>query len=187
MLIGAAGAAFYMVTRSQGAQLPGLPGVPTFHSIPIPGLAPAAPAAGAVARPATGPRGIRNHNPGNITAGILPWNGQAGTDGRYIIFESPLYGLRAIYRLLSNYRSLYGINTIQKIANRWAPGPENDPVAYAANVSRFATIPADQPLDFNSFDTMNRVARGIIGAENGASWVNHYPAALHSQAWAIRG
>jgi hypothetical protein len=115
----------------------------------------------------------------------LPWIGQVGTDGPYVVYSSPLYGIRALFRLLGDYHLLHGISTIKQISARWAPAPANNPVTYAQNVAGYAGIPVDTPLDFNSEDQQTRVARGIVGAENGGTWVNFYSPDLFHQAWGI--
>ncbi|WP_346840158.1 structural protein [Microbulbifer sp. SAOS-129_SWC] len=93
----------------------------------------------------TRPRGIRNNNPGNIEAGE-PWQGATGDDGRYLVFESPLYGLRALSRTLDTYRSKYGINTVAGIIDRWAPDIENNTAAYIAHVASAVGVAPQEQL-----------------------------------------
>lgn len=134
--------------------------------------------------PTGSPRGIRNNNPLNIEWSLLnPWQEQDGSDGRFSRFKSPVYGLRAAFKLLRTYHTAHGINTIAGLAARWAPAPENNPVSYAASASSAAGIGANTPLDFNSFDTMMRVVRGFISVEDGSGWTNFYSADLMRQAW----
>ena len=42
------------------------------------------------------PRGIRNHNPGNIRRSQDPWQGLASAqnDPEFFIFQSAIYGIR---------------------------------------------------------------------------------------------
>lgn len=165
-----------------------VPGLPALTIPDLSGAAPAPAATPATAPtvPAGAPRGIRDNNPTNILAGLIPWIGQVGTDGAYIIFSSPLYGLRAAFRDLGNTHLLHGIDTVVQIANRWAPAPANDPVSYAANVASGSGLSPSAALDFNSEDQMTRLVRGMIGAENGGSWINYYSPDLMHQAWGIR-
>ena len=68
------------------------------------------------------PRGIRNHNPGNLEKGD-PWQGLAddqSADPRFAVFEAPEWGIRAIARLLITYRDKHGVNTVNGVVNRWA-------------------------------------------------------------------
>lgn len=93
-------------------------------------------------------RGIRNNNPGNIrfVKGIS-WKGQIGADDKgFIIFDTPLNGLRAIARILLNYQKYYGLNTIRKIYSRWAPPNENDTDAYVKYMSEFVGVGPDEPI-----------------------------------------
>ena len=46
------------------------------------------------------PRGIRNHNPGNIDKGA-DWEGLAddqSSDSRFCVFKDPVWGIRAMAR-----------------------------------------------------------------------------------------
>ena len=65
-------------------------------------------------------RGIRNNNPGNIRHGSSKWQGMSATqtDSEYIQFDDPVYGIRAIVKLLRNYQSRHGLNTIEEIITR---------------------------------------------------------------------
>ena len=113
------------------------------------------------------PRGIRNNNAGNIEFNeSVNWVGQVGDDGRFIIFEAPEYGIRAIARILKTYRNKYSINTIDGIITRWAPPIENDTQAYIASVANRTGIPAHQPLQDAQIPD---VIAAIIHHENGQS------------------
>ena len=135
--------------------------------------------------PTSGPLGIRNNNPGNLRPTTPPFQGTVGSNKGYAVFSSPVYGIRAIYKLLKNYKSLYGLDTIAKIASRWAPANDgNNVAAYAANVALMSGIPQNRAIDTNNFDTMTRLAKGIIGAENGAGYTSHYSQDVFAKAWA---
>ena len=71
----------------------------------------------------TAPRGIRNNNPLNIKWNAAnDWRGQEGADsGGFVIFDSPVNGIRAAARILKNYRA-QGINTPEGIIKRWTSG-----------------------------------------------------------------
>lgn len=116
----------------------------------------------------TAPRGIRNHNPGNIRiGGLIPWQGQiAGNDPDFVTFAAPEWGLRALWRILSNYRAFYGANTIARIISRWAPPVENDTASYIAAVAAHAGVSPDANIDLAS-PVAVRVVEAIIKHENG--------------------
>lgn len=116
------------------------------------------------------PRGIRNHNPGNIVKSGRKWDGQAGNDGRFVKFKSAEHGIQAVGELLLRYQD-DGRNTIAKIITRWAPPRENNTKAYIAAVAKSTGYKAGQKLDLNNPEVLFRVARAIIEHENGAG---HY-------------
>lgn len=128
------------------------------------------------------PRGIRNHNPGNIEfkKGVR-WQGQAAdqsADPRFVVFESPKWGIRAVARVLITYqdgrqaRDGSRIDTVREIIARWAPAGENDTAGYARHVAALTEIGLDEQLDVYDFATMKALVKAIILHENGA---NPYP------------
>lgn len=111
-------------------------------------------------------RGIRNNNPGNIRRGEQ-WQGmsQAQTDPSFIQFTDPVYGIRAINKILKTYSSVHGLNTVAGIISRWAPTNENDTESYILSVAESLKV------DQNEQITLGRHARmltaAIIRHENG--------------------
>ncbi|MAA87919.1 MAG: structural protein [Haliea sp.] len=81
------------------------------------------------------PRGIRNNNPGNIRATGTQWAGQVGRDPDFVVFSDPVYGIRAMVRILRSYRAR-GIVSMGDIIATWAPPHENDTQGYVAFVER---------------------------------------------------
>jgi hypothetical protein len=72
----------------------------------------------------TGPRPIRNNNPGNLEFGPFARSqGAVGSDGRYAVFPTPEIGQQAKINLLktSTYQNL----TLRDAFNRYAPPSEN--------------------------------------------------------------
>jgi hypothetical protein len=115
---------------------------------------------------ASGIRGIRNNNPGNIERTATRWKGmledQSG-DPRFIVFADPVWGLRALARVLRTYMS-NGFNTPRMIVNRWAPPAENDTGAYVNAVAARAGLSPDQMVDeFN----LPQLIDAIVQHENG--------------------
>ncbi len=85
------------------------------------------------------PRGIRNHNPGNIRwqdewLGLKKDGKQQ--DPSFCVFISPVCGIRALAKVLKNYQRLYGLNTPRKIISRYAPPNENQTLAYINSVAK---------------------------------------------------
>ena len=69
------------------------------------------------------PRGIRNRNPGNIRKSGDRWKGLAPlqSDPAFFIFETPLWGIRAMATILRNYQRRHGLKSLVQIIGRWAP------------------------------------------------------------------
>lgn len=117
------------------------------------------------------PKGWRGNNPGNIRHGD-PWEGMSKEqkDPRFVDFETPEHGVRALRKVLQTYQNKYDLNTVQDMISRWAPakgkdpktGAEytNDPVSYAKFVAaRMGIDPTEK------FDIRNKtLARKMIDA-----------------------
>lgn len=98
------------------------------------------------------PRGIRNNNPGNIEQNEANnWRGKIpadqNTDTRFEQFETYYWGIRAMIKLIQGYVNRDGLNTIQKIIEKYAPSFENDVSAYVDMVSNASGIGANTPIN----------------------------------------
>jgi hypothetical protein len=118
------------------------------------------------------PRGIRNNNPGNIRynkANPIKWLGldTPPSDGAFCRFVYAKYGIRALAKLLLNYQDKYGLDTIRKIINRYAPDIENDTEAYVKYVSNDMGIGADVVISVYTPSIMEKLIKAIIKFENG--------------------
>lgn len=116
----------------------------------------------------SGPRGLRNNNPGNIVRTAEQWRGMSqdqSTDSRFVVFDSPVWGLRALARILRKYNAA-GLLSVRDIINRWAPSTENDTGAYVAAVAQSVGVSPTQPLLMTD-DTLSRVMEAIVQHENG--------------------
>lgn len=133
------------------------------------------------------PRGIRNNNPGNLEWGE-PWQGLVPpaqqTDPRFCQFVSPVYGIRAMARVLITYqdkrRAEDGsrIDTVREIVARWAPSFENNTNAYTQQVANAVctgagscTGPDDPSLSLHDYKTLRPIVEAIIRHENGPGGV----------------
>ena len=121
------------------------------------------------------PRGIRNHNPGNIERGAN-WIGLAedqSGDNRFAVFEAPQLGIRALCKVLLTYhlnrRAADGsaIDTVQEVIDRWAPPFENDSDAYAARVREALDVEKGEKIDISDPEILRELAEAIIHHENG--------------------
>lgn len=121
-----------------------------------------------VKRIVSGVRGLRNNNPGNIVRTGEQWRGMSAdqsADSRFVVFDSPVWGLRALARILRKYNAA-GLVTVRDIINRWAPPVENDTGAYIASVARAVGVAPTQPLVLTD-DALSRIMEAIVQHENG--------------------
>jgi hypothetical protein len=113
-------------------------------------------------------RGERNNNPGNIRrlSGVS-WVGQAAdqsTDAAFVVFTSPIYGIRAIARILTSY-ARERLNTVQAVIDRWAPPNENNSKAYVDAVCRDCGVLSTDVIDVVA--RRDDLIKAIIEHENG--------------------
>jgi hypothetical protein len=129
------------------------------------------------------PKGIRNHNPGNLRVGKSPWRGQVGGDASgFCVFADPVLGLRALALLLRIYQHRHGIRTVTAIIGRWAPPEENDTVAYIRSVRSAMGVHALQHLDLDDAAHLRPLTLAIVRHENG---MQPYPPPMVDQAIAL--
>ena len=127
----------------------------------------------------TTPRGVRNNNPGNIDYNPRnAWQGQLGLEvgvpsPRFARFDTPENGIRALGKLLINYRGKDGmpgvggpgIDTVRETITRWAPGNENNTEAYIAAVARHLGVNANDVIDVRKPVTLGVMVSSIIAHE----------------------
>ena len=127
----------------------------------------------------TTPRGVRNNNPGNIDYNPRnAWQGQLGLEvgvpsPRFARFDTPENGIRALGKLLINYRGKDGmpgvggpgIDTVRETITRWAPGNENNTDAYIAAVARRLGVSANDVIDVRKPATLGVMVSSIIAHE----------------------
>jgi len=116
------------------------------------------------------PRGIRNHNPGNIRWGD-PWQGlrpkAERDDPAFCQFSNAAYGIRALARTLITYQDKYKLCTIREIITRWAPPTENNTQAYIHAAAKHAGFAPDMKLNLHDYEQLRAVVGAIIRHENG--------------------
>lgn len=116
------------------------------------------------------PRGIRNNNPGNIRHGAN-WLG-INSDGRNIdsafcVFTAPIYGIRALAKVLINYKKIYGLKTVRAIISRYAPPNENQTIAYIQSVAKQLGVYPDTIIDIEERGVLTVFIKAVIRMENG--------------------
>ena len=130
----------------------------------------------------TTPRGIRNNNPGNIDRTAEKWRGMApdqSGDSRFVVFSEPVWGLRALAKVLLSYQRKHSLRTPAAIIGRWAPPVENDTGAYARQVAKALGVGVGDQIDLQHPETLQRILPAIVQHENGQQ---PYPAALIAEA-----
>ena len=121
------------------------------------------------------PRGIRNNNPGNIRISGDDWLGLSPTqpDPEFFTFSDPVYGLRAMAKILLKYQRKYGLKTVAQMISRWAPPGENDTESYVLAVAKAIGVDPDQPIDLTTAPAhFADVIDAIVFHENGQNPYN---------------
>lgn len=128
-------------------------------------------------------RGVRNNNPGNIDFNPRnAWQGQLGLEvgvakPRFARFDQPENGIRALGKLLLNYRGKDGmpgvgrpgIDTPLEFISRWAPASENDTNAYAQAIAKRLGVGVRESIDISKPQILRELVVGIIVHENGSN------------------
>ena len=122
-----------------------------------------------IARGRALPRGIRNHNPGNLRRSADPWQGLATTqtDAEFFQFASAKWGIRALARTLIAYQDRVGLRNIKQMIGRWAPPVENDTGAYVRVVAAAVGVGAEERIDVHDYAVLRPLVLAIIKHENG--------------------
>jgi len=115
--------------------------------------------------------GVDNKNLLNVRPNVDendPWLGQSGVDQNYAVFESIDMGIRAGDRVLTTYGTKHGINTIEKVLNRFAPkGDGNDTESYIKNVSEKTGIARDEKIDLSDSSVRDALLSAMVRQETG--------------------
>ena len=116
------------------------------------------------------PRGIRNNNPGNIRHGSN-WQGlnpnSRNIDPAFCVFTSSVYGIRALAKVLINYKKIHRLNTVRQIISRYAPPNENQTTAYIQSVAKQLGVVPDTVIDVEERGVLTVFIKAIIRMENG--------------------
>lgn len=137
------------------------------------------------------PRGIRNNNPGNIRLSEVRWQGQKDVqaDTSFVEFSAPVWGLRALMRVLLTYHFKHGLDTVESIINRWAPPHENATDHYIYSVARHLKVQRRDRLDLTDRAVLTALCEAIIRHENGHPPAGYpplwYAGALYAEAAAM--
>lgn len=122
------------------------------------------------------PRAVRNHNPGNIERNSIPWVGlmelshmdaaQRG-EQRFCVFETPLWGFRALAIILLGYQRRYRLKTVKDMIAKYAPPTENVTSAYSKAVALALGVEEQVPVDITNQTNLEAMCRAIAVHESG--------------------
>jgi hypothetical protein len=115
------------------------------------------------------PEGIRLNNAGMLEKSHDQWNGECRLQDnrRFIRFNTPQAGLRAMMKTLLTYEDIHGLNTITRIISRYAPPGENNTEYYNKDVSERTGLSPNMILDLQNPDILIQFAQAIVIHENG--------------------
>ena len=92
------------------------------------------------------PIGITLNNPGDLEVGGPVFQGQVGSEGKFLKFIDPVHGLRAIIMRLRAYQANDGCMNLHDMIYRWAPPEDNNPTAVYLTDVATATGLSPDPL-----------------------------------------
>ena len=124
----------------------------------------------------TTPRGIRNHNPGNLIELGIDWDGLATADQRtadqraeskFCVFTAPWWGIRAMAKVLQRYYFHGSLQTVAGMVSKYAPGHENPTDIYTGTVAAAMGVDANKYFHLN-FASLAIMVDTMINFENGA-------------------
>jgi hypothetical protein len=112
------------------------------------------------------PRGIRNNNPGNIDQGQNFVGEIVSKDSRFAQFESPEFGIRAIYKVQKTYETKHGLTSVADRVARWAPPNENNTQAYINTVASKMGVSPTAPFTITDPVLGPAFVEAIVEVEN---------------------
>jgi len=133
-------------------------------------------------------RGFRNNNPGNIRRDKTKWQGASAEqkDKSFVTFDSPVWGIRAIARILIAYQDKHRCMTVKQHISRWAPPVENDTARYADFVANHMGVSTIEAIDVTQYAVAYPMIEAIIDYENDGTG-SPYTKAQMDKALALAG
>ena len=110
---------------------------------------------------------IGANNPFNLRDYNQDWQGQSGATRGFVDFEDEFSGVRAADKLLNNYGTREGIDTLRGAIARFAPPNENLTEDYISFVSEQTGIPSEQPIDLGNEGTRRSILAAMAKMESG--------------------
>lgn len=88
-------------------------------------------------------------------------------DSAFCVFTAPIYGIRALAKVLINYKKIHGLNTVRTIVSRYAPPNENQTTAYIQSVAKQLGVYPDTVIDIEERGVLTVFIKAVIRMENG--------------------
>ena len=88
-------------------------------------------------------------------------------DPAFCVFTSSVYGIRALAKVLINYKKIHSLNTVRQIISRYAPPNENQTTAYIQSVAKQLGVVPDTVIDVEERGVLTVFIKAIIRMENG--------------------
>lgn len=79
----------------------------------------------------------------------------------------PVNLIRALAKVLINYKRIHGLNTVRQIISRYAPPNENQTTAYVQSVARQLGVLPDVVIDIEERGVLTVFIKAVIRMENG--------------------
>jgi hypothetical protein len=130
------------------------------------------------------PRGIRNHNPGNLRSACWAHSKTRLING-FAVFGSDEEGLVNLAQCCWDFYTHHHLNTVAAFVSRYAPASENDLLAYENFMARWCAIPekeiTSRDIDLRNINHAEVWMGGIIriecgvpshGLQRGPEWFN---------------
>ena len=112
---------------------------------------------------------MKQNNPFNIrTNSANKWVGKLPNNTEpFEKFDTMEHGIRAGLKLLQNYYTLHGLNTVEGIISKFAPAFENNTDLYIKTICTHTGFKRKQVLDLTKEATLLKLAEWIIFVEQG--------------------
>ena len=137
---------------------------------------------------ATKGRNVRNNNPGNLRDSPEKWRGQipsvTDADGSFKQFSSWIWGVRALVKLLKNYITVNGRDTIREIVAAYAPQGDgnNHEATYRAILRKYTGKTDDEVLTVSK-ELLWQLSQGVFYMESEINDRNLYTRADFETAY----
>lgn len=109
------------------------------------------------------------NNLGNIRTSKHKWQGKVACSkpSAFECFEHPVWGVRAMARVLKTYFHKHNLTTVESIISRYAPPVENNTEKYVSWVSSQLNVAATVEINIDDDETLYRMLTAMIIMESG--------------------